>query len=885
MIQDQELPPPSDNVDEELGRILQALEVIYSPHNSSKGWSRRVADRYLVRFQTTSVAWMVCDRLLSNTAPQVRFFAAQTLHNKCQCDVHQLPTSSFTSLRDSLMQHLQQADNGPYKTQLALAIAALAVQMNWTSIVLDLASSPHGLIVFQVLPEECSSSRLILEDETLRYMMEDALLSNAKKVLAYPSFELWFSWIRYLPLPGELLVEANLIPACLAALKQNEVAVDVLVELIRLYPSHNPRNQLLVETILPLVMQLPLEQALEGDDEDLIRAFCRIFTELGESYLSILLEHDGKAILTKVTQCTSIADKSISGMTHNFWYRFVMELEQVDDYRKRQDQVDLYTPHLLKLLDVCLVHLEYPHDEELSEEMIDDFHKERFYLAETMEDCCRLMGGNIILERIGLRLSDAQSNWKLVEACLYAMQPLARYIPHDENVFMPRCFALLLQLPTDIEPLRYTVSLFIGKYAAWLASHPEQLQPLLPYLAHGIYIPKCAHAAAVAIRSLCEKIPLGDSVLVLYNEVCGKIELGNELEILDGLCKGIEENQVPNYLSQIIQPIGSRLQAALQNSPSSKEVLNELDRLTVAIRCMHMHPTTLLEVLQSSWPLLEAAGQKYANEAVVAEKLCRLHKHSIRKCGVGFYEPLLPNLMTMIVTFFQSSHQAPYLYLASVVGTEFPQHPAVSNMLTAMCQTAFGFLKNLDDFSNNPDVVEELFYCMGRIIKGWPALLTNNGGSTGGDGDLLLLSSLVQCALVAVEVDHRDANRGTLNFLQHLVMYTVEQRQSNIAVVRLLLQNGLELVRKLVRALMGELPVYCLDGPKGSISGILYHLNRLSSNDFQQWLASALEFVPERLRYDLTSATQRQDRQSQNDFDSAVRTFKGASERYRKLNR
>jgi transportin-3 len=883
--QQQELPPPSENLEEELVRILQALDVVYSPQSTSQSgdfWTRQVADRYLVRFQSTSIAWMVCDRLLSNPAPPVRFFASQTLHNKCQCDVQQLPSDSLPSLRDSLMQHLKQADNGPYKTQLGLAIAALAVQMNWTTVIQDLASSPeHGLIICQVLPEECSSSRLILEDDTLRYMMEDALLSNAKQVLAYPSFELWFTWIRYLPLPAELLVEANIVPACLAALHQaqNEVAVDVLVELIRLYPSHVPRNQVLVHSILPLVMQLPLEQALLGDDEDVQRAFCRIFTELGESYLSILLEQDGQAILTKVTQCTSIADNSISGMTHNFWYRFVMELEQMDDYRKRQDQVDHYTPHLLQLLDVCLVHLEYPQDEEISDDLIDDFHRERFYLGETMEDCCRLMGGNMVLERIGMRLSSSHSNWKSVEACLYAMQPLAKYIPHDENEFMPQCFALLQQLPTDIEPLRFTVSIFVGKYAQWLASHREHLTPLLPYLAEGLSVPKCSNAAAVAIKNLCEQIPLGDSVLTLYNQVGGKIELNNELEILEGLCKGIAENQVATYLPQIVQPIGARLQEALQaNSSSSKEIFGEIDRLTVAMRFLKMPPATLMEMLHTSWQLLEAAGQKHSSEALMAEKLCRLHKHALRTCGVQFYTPMLPNLMTMIVQFFDLSHQAPYLYLASIVVTEYPRHPELINMMKAMCTTAFSFLTSSEVMTSHPDVVEELFYCMGRMIKHCPEPLVNTGD---------LLSSLVRCALVGIELDHRDANRGTLNFLQHLVTYGLEHRNEASAVLATIQQTGPEIVDKLVRALMGELPAYCLDGGSGSISGILFQLNQLAPHEFQQqWLVAALQRAPERPRNELLAATSsRRTGNSQVDFDMAVRSFKAASERYRKLNR
>jgi hypothetical protein len=109
-------------------------------------------------------------------------------------------------------------------------------------------------------------------------------------------------------------------------------------------------------------------------------------------------------------------------------------------------------------------------------------------------------------------------------------------------------------------------------------------------------------------------------VLLLYDDVCGKIDIGNELEILDGLCKGIEGNQVPNS-SRIIQPIGNRLQTALQNSSSSKEVLNELDRFTVVIRFLRIQPVTLVEVMQSTRPLLEAAGQKYANEGIMAENL------------------------------------------------------------------------------------------------------------------------------------------------------------------------------------------------------------------------------------------------------------------------
>jgi transportin-3 len=871
MIPPQELPAPSDNVDEELVRILEVLRVIYSPLNSNEGWSRQLADRYLVRFQSTPIAWVVCDRLLHNADPQARFFAAQTIHHKCQCDIHQLPVSSLPSLKDSLMLQLHQAEHGSFKTQLALSIAALAIQMSWTTVMQDLASSPHALLVFQVLPEECSSTRIILEDECLRFIMEDALLSNARQVLEYSSFDLWLSWIRYLPIPAEVIVEANIVPICLHNIHDNEVAVDVLVEMIRMYPSHGPHNKSLVQSILPSVMSLPLDQVLAGDDDDVKLSYCRIFTEVGESYLSILLEQDGQSILTKVTQCTSIPDNSISGMTHNFWYRFVMELEHMDDYRKRQNQVDLYTPHLRNLLDVCLIHMEYPSNGELSEESIDDFHKERFSLSETTEDCCRLLGGNSVLERIGARLASAQSNWISIEACLYAMQPLAKYIPHDENDFMPRCFTLLQQLPTNIEPLRYTASMFIGKYAAWLATHSDHLRPILPYLAQSLWMPKCAHAAAMAIKSLCEFIPLGEPVFELYGEICGRIELGNELEILDGLCKCIEENLAPMYLPKIIQPIGSRLQASLQN-PSSKDLQTELDRITVVLRYLRLDPLTMVGILQTSWTMLECAGKMFSNEIIVAEKLCRLHKHTLRRCGSENYAPILPSLMTTIVNLFQCSHQAPYLYLASIVGSEFPGHPELFNMIEILCQTAFGILTNKSAMISQPDVVEELFYFIGRMLQNCPQQVLAGTSERAQN----MFCRLIECALLALEVDHRDANRGTLHFLQQWVSV---HREGTLLFQR----YGSDVVNQLIRSLRGDLPLYCLDRGNGSVSGVLFHLKVACAVEFQSWLSVALQGIPDRISRDFENAVNRQ--KDRNDFDVVVRTFKIALERYRKMSR
>ena len=82
-------------------------------------------------------------------------------------------------------------------------------------------------------------------------------------------------------------------------------------------------------------------------------------------------------------------------------------------------------------------------------------------------------------------------------------------------------------------------------------------------------------------------------------------------------------------------------------------------------------------------------------------------------------------------------------------------------MLTEMSSVTFGFIRTLPDFVNHPDVVEEFFFLAGRMMTYCPDPLVVQSPS--------LLHSLVQCAIVGIEMDHKDGNRGILNFLDNLM--------------------------------------------------------------------------------------------------------------------
>jgi len=979
----------------------------------------------LTSFQRHSVAWLVCDRLLLHptTCSYGPFFAAQTLHSKCRTDVStQLPPEALPSLRDSLLHHLSvyndSSNHGgmntvPIVTRLCMSTAALSVQMGWTTIIPDImeryrpgdSNSNNNKMVLQLLqllPEESTSDRLILLDESKRRNFHETLKTSSETIFNF----LWHhanstdnnnivqiregllhclhSWIRYIEVPPRILEQSPLLPWLFQVLQNPtinsneidtngnnvqvmgnmfEISVDVVVELLRMYPSSDDSdaNMGLVNKVIPLAMSLetPFRSSLKEEDEDGMRAYCRIFTEMGESYMSLILSPEDLnqvTLVELVLHCSTIPDNEIANMTLHFWYRFVSWLESLEPYEYRQYQIDRYTPQLTRLVIICTNLMRYPDDiESLMDDRIDDIQKHRDHVADTLEDSCRLLGGDLVLLKLGERLqeecqytanvADPLSSWHGIESCLFAFRSISLYVPSDESAILPFVMTLLPQLP-NVAPLRTTANLIIGKYATWLNMQPEKLQPILPYLAQGLITsPKCASAAAVAIKELCEncgkQLSLGDSVLQLYDGIVAAqqqktgaasdgtplLQLRDELEVLEGACKAVsrqlqdisafgerntqgddDPNQetISSYVGRVVNPIGARLTevASPENHASSKVAVTEIERLTVVVRFLHvprMNPasttasggklsarsTFLLDLMTQVWPLLDSVSKKYPRDINLAEKLCRLHKHVLRGCGSGAYQPMLEPLCAHLIQNYTQSRLSPYLYAASICITEYGRNPQFTQllfgMLSDMCSVTFEFLRTIDDFTAHPDVVEEFFFLAGRMMTYCPEPLVLSP----------LLHSLLQCAIVGIKIDHKDANRGTLNFLENMVAYglnlnvnpnDLNKLSYRESMERSIVAEGQQLATNLVQALVGNLPAYRIDNSSGSIASILYKLNQLCPSLLMQWVNPAISIVPEPIRKPFLFALSIQSTRSRDEFYSSVRKLSKDCEHSRKLN-
>jgi transportin-3 len=147
------------------------------------------------------------------------------------------------------------------------------------------------------------------------------------------------------------------------------------------------------------------------------------------------------------------------------------------------------------------------------------------------------------------------------------------------------------------------------------------------------------------------------------------------------------------------------------------------------------------------------------------------------------------------------------------------------------------------------------------------------------------LQPLFQCAAVGMQVAHRDANKGTLSFLEKTVSYGLSLREQppnpncQAALEHVLIQEGQNITTNMARALMGELPTYSNQVPE-----LLWKLNLLCPDHLAQWLATAFTITtnpPERAKTGFMGALNRG--LQRDDFNLAVRAFMTACERERKM--
>ncbi|XP_065876754.1 transportin MOS14 isoform X2 [Euphorbia lathyris] len=754
---------------------------------------------------------------------------------------------------------------------------------------------PGFLELLTVLPEEVFNYKIAAHPERRRQFekeltsqMEVALdiLTACLKIneLKEQVLEAFASWLRLRHgVPGAVLASHPLVLTALSSLNSeilSEAAVNVVSELIHYTTSGNsggiPVQMPLIQVLVPQVMNLKEQLRDPSKDEEDVKAIARLFADVGDSYVELIAtaSDESMMIVNSLLEVASHPEYDIASMTFNFWHSLQVILTKRDSYHSFGDEVSIEAERSRRLLVfraayeslVSLVsfRVQYSQDySNLSVEDLKDFKHTRYAVADILIDAASVLGGDATLRILYMKLAEGQAcwengqnEWRPAEAALFCIRAVSNHVSVAESEVMPKIMSLLLELPLQPQLLQ-TVCLTIGAYSKWLDAASNGL-PLLPsvmsILMHGMVTSEdSAAAAAVAFRHICDDCRrklcgyLKDLFIIYHKAIIGedsfRISAEDSLHVVEALSMVITElspDQAKEAMEQLCGPIVNSIQGVINQGPEilekrlAREFTVHIDRIAYIFRYVN-HPEAVAVAIQSYWPLFKAIFDLRAWDMRTMESLCRACKYAVRTSG-RFMGVTIGAILEEIQGLYQQHHQPCFLYLSSEVIKIFGSDPKcatyLQNLIEALFKRTICLLTNIKDFTTRPDIADDCFLLASRCIRYCPQLFIPSS----------VFPSLVDCAMVGVTVQHREASNSILTFLSDVFDLAKSTVGENYLSIRdsVIVPRGSSITRILVASLTGALPSSRIE----TVAYALLALTRAYKANAVEWARESLSLIP-----------------------------------------
>uniref|UniRef100_A0A8C6YID0 Transportin 3 n=1 Tax=Naja naja TaxID=35670 RepID=A0A8C6YID0_NAJNA len=777
-------------------------------------------------------AWEISDHLLQiQQDVESCYFAAQTMKMKIQTSFYELPTDSHVSLRDSLLSHIQNLkDMSPViVTQLALAIADLALQMaSWKGCVHtlvekynnDVSSLPFLLEILTVLPEEVHSRSLriganrrteIIEDLAFYSSTVVSLLvtcvekAGSEEKMLIKIFRCLGSWFNLGVLDSTFMANSKLLSLLFEVLQQDktssnlhEAASDCICSALYLFQG-------------VLTLETAYHMAVAREDLDKVLNYCRIFTELCETFLDKIVCTPGQGLgdlrtIELLLICAGHPQYEVVEISFNFWYRLGEHLYKTDDAIIHS----IFKAYIQRLLHALARHCQ-----------LDPDHVRPRSPPHTHTHRVRPSGlGSPIY--LYATLKEGNPPWEVTEAVLFIMASIAKSVDQENNPTLVEVLDGVVRLPEAVHTaVRYTSIELVGEMSEVVDRNPHFLGTAL----------------------VLARLPL-EKISACLSELCA-----------------VQVMALKKLLSQ--EP---------SNGLSSDPTV-PLDRLAVIFR--HTNPIVengqthpCQKVIQEIWPVLSETLNKHRADNRIVERCCRCLRFAVRCVGKGSAALLQP-LVTQMVNVYQEHQHSCFLYLGSILVDEYGMEEGcrqgLLDMLQALCVPTFRLLEQPNGLQNHPDTVDDLFRLATRFIQRSPLTLLRSQ----------VILPILQWAIAATTLDHRDANCSVMKFLRDLVHTGVandheddfEARKELIGQV--MTQLGQQLVSQLLQTSCFCLPPYTLP----DVAEVLWEIMQVDRPTFCRWLENSLKGLPKETTGGAVQVTHKQ----LTDFHKQVTRSGGAS--------
>ncbi|KAK3006901.1 hypothetical protein RJ639_015606, partial [Escallonia herrerae] len=485
-------------------------------------------------------------------------------------------------------------------------------------------------------------------------------------------------------------------------------------------------------------------------------------------------------------------------------------------------------------------------------------------VADVLIDAALVLGGEVtlkilymkLLEALGICGNNESSDWCPAEAALYCIRAISDYVSSTEAEVMPQIMALLPNL-THQPQLLQTVCLTVGAYSKWLdaaSSGLSFLPSVIDILVSGMSMSEDpAAAAASAFRNICDdcgKKFCGslDGLFQIYQramtgEGVFKLSAEDSLNLVEALSMVITElpsDQAKKALEALCLPAVTPLQEIINQGPvtlgqkPAREITVHIDRLANIFRYVN-HPEAVADAIQRLWPIFKAIFDLRAWDMRTMESLCRACKHAVRT-SKRFMGITIGAILEEIQGLYKQHHQPCFLYLSSEVIKIYGSDPSCANYLKILIESLFNhtacLLTKIQDFTSRPDIADDCFLLASRCIRYCPQLLFPS----------VVFPSLVDCVMIGITVQHREASNSILSFLSDLFDLDKSSQGKHYLSIRdnVIVPRGASLTRILVASLTGALPSSRLE----MVTYALVALTRAYGMPALGWAKESVSLIP-----------------------------------------
>lgn len=212
----------------------------------------------------------------------------------------------------------------------------------------------------------------------------------------------------------------------------HDAASDCICTLLQCLEDNNNQHGLenyLFNNVISLEVAYHISVAHEDQEKSM--NYCRIFTELGESFLEKIIncsnkesQHFAIKILDLILICVGHHDYEVAEITFNLWYLLSEELYQ----KNNKALTDIFRPYIERLITALCRHCQMEPDHEGLLEDRDDFKDFRLKVSDLIKDVVFIVGSCSCFKQMFINLQSPGVTWDSSEAALFIMQAVAKNV-------------------------------------------------------------------------------------------------------------------------------------------------------------------------------------------------------------------------------------------------------------------------------------------------------------------------------------------------------------------------------------------------------------------------------------------------------------------------